>query len=448
MRETAASTTCTSTPSATSSASTTAATAAPSGLLTGSHYDTVRNGGKYDGRLGILVPMACVRELQRAGRRLPFGFEVVGFAEEEGQRYKATFLGSGALTGHFDPAWLDQNDADGVTMRDAMRTPACRPGRHRRAEARPVALPRLRRGAHRAGPGAQRARPAAGHRHVDQRQRALLWRGHRHGQPRRHHADGPPPRRRRGGGRAGAVRRAARRARAAPGRHRRHAGGAQRLDQRHARPLQVQPGPARHHRRGARRLAPTCWPSCSASASGAACASRSRRPCAPPPRPARPAWQQRWERPCEALGLPLYRMPSGAGHDAMKLHEVMPQAMLFVRGENSGISHNPLESITTDDTELAVRAFQHLLDQPGDGTAMTHDRPTTQLDAWIDAHFDEEVRFLQELVQRAHRHAAGQQRAARRAHRRAAARLRLRGREAPGAGATRCRRTACSRSPT
>ena len=62
-------------------------------LLTGSHYDTVRNGGKYDGRLGIFVPMACVRELHAAGRRLPFGLEVVGFAEEEGQRYKAVFLG-------------------------------------------------------------------------------------------------------------------------------------------------------------------------------------------------------------------------------------------------------------------------------------------------------------------------------------------------------------------
>ena len=84
-------------------------------LLTGSHFDTVRNGGKYDGRLGIFVPMACVRELSRAKRRLPFGFEVVGFAEEEGQRYKAVFLGSGALTGHFDTAWLEQKDADGIT---------------------------------------------------------------------------------------------------------------------------------------------------------------------------------------------------------------------------------------------------------------------------------------------------------------------------------------------
>jgi N-carbamoyl-L-amino-acid hydrolase len=56
-------------------------------------------------------------------------------------------------------------------------------------------------------------------------------------------------------------------------------------------------------------------------------------------------------------------MPSGAGHDAMKLHERMPQAMLFVRGENAGISHNPLESTTNHDMELSVRAFQTLLDQ-------------------------------------------------------------------------------------
>ena len=56
-------------------------------LLTGSHYDTVRNGGKYDGRLGIFVPMACVQKLHAAGQRLPFGIEVVGFAEEEGHEH-------------------------------------------------------------------------------------------------------------------------------------------------------------------------------------------------------------------------------------------------------------------------------------------------------------------------------------------------------------------------
>ena len=79
--------------------------------------------------------------------------------------------------------------------------------------------------------------------------------------------------------------------------------------------------------------------------------------------PSAPQWQARWEKAVESLGLPVFRMPSGAGHDAMKLHEVMPQAMLFQRGLNSGISHNPLEAVTSDDNELSVRAFQHLLEQ-------------------------------------------------------------------------------------
>jgi len=98
-------------------------------LLTGSHYDTVRNGGKYDGRLGIFVPMACVRELARQHKRLNIGLEVVAFAEEEGQRYKATFLASSALVGTFDKAWLDQQDANGISMRTAMTSAGLDPRR-------------------------------------------------------------------------------------------------------------------------------------------------------------------------------------------------------------------------------------------------------------------------------------------------------------------------------
>ena len=78
--------------------------------------------------------------------------------------------------------------------------------------------------------------------------------------------------------------------------------------------------------------------------------------------PSAAAWQQRWQAAVQALGLPVFCMPSGAGHDAMKLHERLPQAMLFMRGGNAGISHNPLESITADDTELCVAAFQHLVE--------------------------------------------------------------------------------------
>ena len=79
--------------------------------------------------------------------------------------------------------------------------------------------------------------------------------------------------------------------------------------------------------------------------------------------PSAPDFQTRWEAAVTRLGLPVHRMPSGAGHDAMKLHEVMPQAMLFVRGQNAGISHNPLESTTSDDMQLAVEAFSNLLEQ-------------------------------------------------------------------------------------
>jgi N-carbamoyl-L-amino-acid hydrolase len=85
--------------------------------------------------------------------------------------------------------------------------------------------------------------------------------------------------------------------------------------------------------------------------------------------PSAPQWQAYWERAVTDLGVPLFRLPSGAGHDAMKLHEIMPQAMLFVRGENAGISHNPLESTTCDDMQLAIDAFSHLLHQLARQTA-------------------------------------------------------------------------------
>ena len=118
--------------------------------------------------------------------------------------------------------------------------------------------------------------------------------------------------------------------------------------------------------------------------------------------PSAPDWQARWERAVVALGLPVHRMPSGAGHDAMKIGEVMAQAMLFVRGENAGISHNPLESSTADDMQLAVEAFLQLLDGLAAEERAAHERARrdddARLDAWIDAHFDDEVRFLQALV--------------------------------------------------
>jgi allantoate deiminase/N-carbamoyl-L-amino-acid hydrolase len=89
--------------------------------MTGSHYDTVRHGGKYDGREGILLPIAVVRHLHQRSERLPFHLEIVGFSEEEGVRFKSTFLGSNAIAGRFDMALLDKTDADGITMRTALQ---------------------------------------------------------------------------------------------------------------------------------------------------------------------------------------------------------------------------------------------------------------------------------------------------------------------------------------
>ncbi len=89
-------------------------------LITGSHYDTVRNGGKYDGREGILLAIAVVKHLHERDETLPFHFEVIAFAEEEGVRFKSTFLGSNAVIGQFNMALLDITDKDGISMREAI----------------------------------------------------------------------------------------------------------------------------------------------------------------------------------------------------------------------------------------------------------------------------------------------------------------------------------------
>jgi len=332
-------------------------------LLTGSHYDTVRNGGKYDGRLGIFVPMACVRQLHRANQRLPFAIEVVGFAEEEVQRYQAPFLGSAALIGAFDPAWLDQQDADGITMREAMQhVGLCIDD-----------IPKLRRD------------PAQylGFIEVHIEQGPVL---NELGMPlgvvssingsvryvcemigTASHAGTTPMNRRRDAA-AGvaelllyAERRAARDGDSVatvgqlqvphgsinviPGRC------VFSLDMRAPTDAQLDTLTqdiltelnAIAQRRGLRIQSDLVMRMAAA--------------------PSAAHWQQRWERAVQSLGLAVHRMPSGAGHDAMQLHKIMPQAMLFVRGLNGGISHNPLESSTSDDMQLAVDAFSHVLHQ-------------------------------------------------------------------------------------
>ncbi len=89
-------------------------------LMLGSHYDTVRDAGKWDGPLGVLTAISCVADLNRRGCRLPFAIEVVGFADEEGVRFASTLLGSRAVAGTFAKNVLGGKDHAGITMRDAL----------------------------------------------------------------------------------------------------------------------------------------------------------------------------------------------------------------------------------------------------------------------------------------------------------------------------------------
>jgi allantoate deiminase len=90
-------------------------------LLLGSHLDTVRDAGAFDGPLGVLAAVACVERLRAEGAELPFAIDVLGFSDEEGLRYGTAYLGSRAVAGSFDPALLELHDGDGVALGDALR---------------------------------------------------------------------------------------------------------------------------------------------------------------------------------------------------------------------------------------------------------------------------------------------------------------------------------------
>ena len=332
-------------------------------LLTGSHYDTVRNGGKYDGRLGIFVPMACVRDLHRQGKRLPFNIEVVGFAEEEGQRYKATFLGSGALAGSFKPEWLGHQDAEGVSMREAMQ--------HAGLPATLEAINALTRNKDNYLGFVEvhiEQGPILNARHlplgvVTSINGSVRYIGEVVGMA--SHAGTTPMATRRDAATAVAEIALYLEIRAGQADHLVATMGLLTVP---GGSINVVPGRCQFSL-DIRATTDAVRDACERDV-----LSEIKRICERrgvsysleetlrvAAAPSAPEWQRRWEKAVAACGLPVFRMPSGAGHDAMKLHEIMPQAMLFVRGENAGISHNPLESSTADDIALAVEAFHKLL---------------------------------------------------------------------------------------
>jgi beta-ureidopropionase / N-carbamoyl-L-amino-acid hydrolase len=334
-------------------------------LMTGSHYDTVRNGGKYDGRIGILIPIEVVRAMSSVGQRLPFDLEVIGFSEEEGVRFKCTFLGSGAVAGRFDQTTLDATDGTGLRLAEvlkeqgrsldtaALQAMARNPDHYLgfvevHIEQGPVLT--------RAGVPLGLVTSINGSARYMVQITGLAS-----------HAGTTPMGARRDAAAAAAEFMVALEQTAGsladcvttvgqlqvvngstnvvPG----HVSLS--LDLRA--PTNEQRDELVHSAMGL--LESICSKrGVSHSVEQTLLASAA---------PSDSELLQSWKGAIESTGVPVLALPSGAGHDAMKLHEMMPQAMLFVRGENLGISHNPLESSTSHDLQLGCEAFIYLLDQ-------------------------------------------------------------------------------------
>jgi OHCU decarboxylase len=330
-------------------------------LITGSHYDTVRNGGKYDGRLGILLPIAIVRHLHQRGEKLPFHLEVIGFAEEEGVRFKSTFLGSTAVTGRFDLSLLDQTDADGVTMRDALlaaghdvaripaiaRDPAGLLGFVEvHIEQGPVLLE------HGLSLGVVTAIAGSSRYLVDLTGLAS-------------HAGTTPMSMRKDAAAAAAeiVLLVEQRCAQSPS----LVGTVGQLQVPNG-SVNVIPGACKLSLdiRAADDAVRQAAVKDVLDGIAAICARRqieftlqllleaSAAPCAP-------RLMQQFGDAIERAGLPRFDLLSGAGHDAMAMAAITNVAMLFTRCGNGGISHNPLETMTADDADIAARVLLDFL---------------------------------------------------------------------------------------
>ena len=325
-------------------------------LMLGSHLDTVRDAGKYDGMLGVVTAIECVAELHATGTRLPFAIEVVGFADEEGVRFGATLLGSRAVAGTFDPAALDAVDADGVSMRDAMAAfglAAARIGdaAHRRQDVLAYAELHIEQ-----GPVLESLDlPVGVVTAINGGNRVSIEITGSAG-----HAGTVPMTLRRDALAAAsecvlAIERLARRATdvvATVGR------------------LVVSPGAVNvipgHVRLTLDVRAPTDDARHAARAAmESECRAIAQRRCVDIAMS--PLWdartsacdahlQQQFAAAVEAEGLRVHRLPSGAGHDGMALIDIAPIGMLFVRCK-AGISHNPAEAVNVADVDAGARVL-------------------------------------------------------------------------------------------
>lgn len=331
-------------------------------VMSGSHQDSVRNAGKYDGLFGILTAIACVGDLHQRGKRLPYTLEVVGFGDEEGVRFGATLIGSKAMAGAFEPAWLDKADEHGITMRQALVDFGGNPNGWQALDRRgkqvvafveshieqgPVLLNEgLAVGVVTAIAGATRnlvrVTGLAGHAGtvpMGARQDALAAAAEMVLLVERHCET-----------HQGLVGTAGKLS-VLPGAVNvipqdvefsidvRSADDAVRRDAMAA----IVAGCDDIARR--RRVAVTSTPFFAADAA-----------------PCNAGLQRQFAAAIAAQGIAVRQLPSGAGHDAMVFPAVAPMAMLFVRCGNHGISHHPDETMTAEDAEVATAVLLHFFE--------------------------------------------------------------------------------------
>jgi len=334
----------------------------PKRILTGSHYDTVINAGKYDGRLGILLPIAVAGALRRAGLRLPYALEIIAFAEEEGMRFKSTFLGSRAVAGRFDLADLDSVDARGTPLSDAIRAAG-----HDLA-----AIPAIARDASRVacfvevhieqGPVLlEAALPVGVVTRITGSVRSAVTVEGLSG-----HAGTVPMTLRRDAAAAAAemVLAVESRCREQPD----LVGTVGQLDVPRG-AVNVIPGRCEFSidiRSGSDALRDAAAADVSAALAEIAARRHvkvdQRRVLQAASVPCAPALQDAWAASIERItGRPALRLPSGAGHDAMMMASLTDIGMLFVRCGNGGISHHPEETLSAADADVAARVFQDFL---------------------------------------------------------------------------------------
>ena len=337
-------------------------------LLLGSHLDTVRNAGKFDGPLGVILAIACVEKLRRQKVRLQFAIEVAGSADEEGVRYQTAYLGSKVLAGCFDERDLRRKDADGISMADAIKNCGGNPAKLKSARLDPKNLLGYVEAHIEQGPVLEQKNLPVGvvTAIAGQSRFNLSFTG------RAGHAGTVPMNLRRDALGAAAefilaVEKFARKTKglvATVGQIRVEPGASNvvpgtavlTLDVRHQKDSVRRAGCAAFQKFArqiaAARITKVVWQPVQQTGSVPCASQLSRR---------LKIAVKKHQREAAAL-------PSGAGHDAAVMARITPAAMLFVRCKG-GVSHHPDESVSEPDVRVAFGVMDHFLQQLADDYA-------------------------------------------------------------------------------